>query len=108
MPDDAMNDAAFDASITRALETAPELSISADFAARVALPLLRPLAASLTPRRYGRNAAIACMAVLMVLMFTLAHRAAGASPLWVSMESIYCAQFVLLALWLGMRQLRQS
>jgi hypothetical protein len=73
MPDDAMNDAAFDASITRALETAPELSISADFAARVArqlppLPLLRPLAASLTPRRYGRNAAIACMAVLMVSM----------------------------------------
>jgi hypothetical protein len=107
MPDDAMKDAALDAKILRALETAPEVSIPAGFAARVARQLPPRAVVTQLPRRYGRNAAVACMAGLLVLIFALAHRAAGTSPLWVSVELIYCVQFVLLAVWVGMRELPQ-
>jgi len=92
-----------EAKITLALETAPQLDVPPDFAARVAaqMPPLAPV--TLTPRGYGRNAAIASLAVLLVLIFAFAHRA-GASPLWTSMEWIFCAQFALVAVWLAARQ----
>ena len=94
-----------DARITLALETAPQPEIPPDFAARVAaqMPPLTPV--TLTPRGYGRNAAILCMAVLLALIFVFAHRA-GASPLWTWMEWIFCAQFALVAVWLAVRQAR--
>jgi hypothetical protein len=94
-----------DARITLALETAPRPEIPPDFAARVAAQMPPLTAVTLTPRGYGRNAAIACMAVLLALIFIFAHRA-GASPLWTSMESIFCAQFALVAVWLAVRQAR--
>ncbi len=92
-----------DARITLALETAPRPEIPLDFAARVAaqMPPLTPV--TLTPRGYGRNAAILCMAVLLALIFVFAHRA-GASPLWTWMEWTFCAQFALVAVWLAVRQ----
>jgi hypothetical protein len=92
-----------DARITLALETAPRLDLPPDFAARVAgqVPPLVPV--TLTPRRYARNAAILCMAVLLALIFVFAHRA-GASALWNSMEWIFSAQFALVAVWLAARQ----
>ena len=94
-----------DARITLALETAPQLNVPPDFAARVAaqLPPLTPI--TLTPRGYGRSAAMICMCVLLALIFVFAHRA-GASPLWTWMEGIFCAQFALVAVWLGVRQAR--
>ncbi len=89
--------------ITLALETAPKPEIPSDFAARVAgqVPALTPV--TLTPRGYGRNAAMICMGVLLALIFAFAHRA-GASPLWTSMEWIFCVQFALVAVWLAVRQ----
>jgi RNA polymerase sigma factor (sigma-70 family) len=94
-----------DARITLALETPPQLVIPPDFAARVAaqVPPLTPM--MLTPRGYGRSAAMICMGVLLALIFAFAHRA-GASPLWTSMEWIFCAQFALVAVWLAVRQAR--
>jgi len=91
-----------DARITLALETAPQPEISPDFAARVAAPLPPLTLLTLTPRRYGRNAAMICMCVLLALIFVFAHRA-GVSPLWTSMEWIFCAQFALVAVWLAAR-----
>jgi len=92
-----------EARIILALETAPQPDIAPDFAARVAgqLPPL-PLA-SLTPGRYGYRAAILCLVVLLGLLLTFAHRAAGPSLLWISIEWIFCAQFALLAVWLVAR-----
>jgi hypothetical protein len=89
--------------ITLALETAPRPEVPLDFAARVAakVPPLTPL--TLTPRGYGRNAAIIGMCVLLALIFVFAHRA-GASPLWTWMEWSFCAQFALVAVWLAVRQ----
>jgi hypothetical protein len=88
--------------ITLALETAPRPEIPQDFATRVAaqMPPLTPV--SLTPRGYGRNAAMICMGVLLALILVIAHRA-GASPLWTWMEWIFCAQFALVAVWLAVR-----
>ncbi len=92
-----------DARITLALETAPQLEIPPDFASRVAAKMPPLTQVSLTPRGYGRNAAIICMCVLLALIFAFAHRA-GASPLWTSMEGIFCAQFALVAVWLAVRK----
>ena len=92
-----------DARITLALETPPRPEIPPGFAARVAaqMPPLTPV--TLTPRGYGRNAALISLAVLLALIFVFAHRA-GASPLWTSMEWVFCAQFALVAVWLAVRQ----
>jgi hypothetical protein len=86
--------------ILLALETAPELEIPADFAARVARQLPSRPAVVLTPKRNGQRAAVASLVVLLGLMLAFAHRATGASLYWFSLESIFCAQFALLAVWL--------
>jgi hypothetical protein len=44
-----------------------------------------------------------CLVVLLGLLLAFAHRATGASLFWISMESIFCAQFALLAVWLVAR-----
>jgi hypothetical protein len=103
MAEDKMNPPSLDARIILALETAPRPEIPSDFAARVAqqLPPCAPLV--LTPERYGQRAAVACLVVLMVLMLAFAHRANGSSLYWFSIESIFCAQFALLTVWLVAR-----
>ena len=90
--------------ILLALETAPELEIPADFAARVARQLPSRPAVVLTPNRNGQRAAVASLVVLLGLMLAFAHRATGASLYWFSLESIFCAQFALLAVWLAARR----
>jgi hypothetical protein len=85
--------------IVLALETAPRPQIPADFAARLARQLPPRPVVVLTPDRYGRRAAVVCLAVLLAL----AHRATGTSAYWFSLESIFCAQFALLAVWLVAR-----
>lgn len=95
--------ALLDAHITAVLQTAPRYQVPAGFAARVAAGMPPRTHATLTPLRYGRVAAVACLVVLFVLMVVLAHRAVGTSVFWVSLESIFCAQFALLAVWLVAR-----
>jgi len=89
--------------ITLALETAPKPEIPPNFAASLAaqVPAIRPV--TLTPHGYGRNAAVVSMCVLLALIFAFAHRT-GASPLWTSIEWIFCTQFALVAVWLAVRQ----
>lgn len=89
--------------ILLALESAPRIEIPAGFAARIARQLPARPAVVLTPRRYGQRAAVACLAVLLVLILALAHRAAGDSLYWFSIELIFCVQFALLAVWLVAR-----
>jgi hypothetical protein len=89
--------------IILALETAPRVEIPASFAARVAGQLPPRGALVLSPGRYGQRAAAACLLVLLVLMLAFAHRATGSSLYWFSIESIFCAQFALLAVWLVAR-----
>jgi hypothetical protein len=89
--------------IILALETAPRPEIPADFAARVSRRLPARGALVFTPGRYGQRAAAVCLLVLPVLMLAFAHRATGTSLYWVSIESIFSAQSVLLAAWLVAR-----
>jgi hypothetical protein len=99
----AANMPSLDASIILALETAPRPSIPPDFAARIAGQLAPRATVTLTPGRYGRRAAVACLIVLLALILFFAHGVTG-SPLYsFSIESIFCAQFALLAVWLMAR-----
>lgn len=98
-----LDPASLDARIIVALETAPRFAIPVGFAARVAGQVPPLPQVTLTPRRYGYVAAVACLVVLFGLMIAFAHRAGGTSVYWVSIESVFCAQFALLAVWLVAR-----
>jgi formate/nitrite transporter FocA (FNT family) len=89
-----------DQRIVRALETAPEIHIPADFAARVAsqLPARRPV--SLTPTYYGQNAMMAGMVVTLAALLILAVNSAGHTTFGL-LESLLSAQFIALAVWLS-------
>jgi hypothetical protein len=102
MAGDKMN-SSLDARIIRAIETAPQAEIPADFAARIAQQLPDRGALVVTPERYGQRAAVACLLVLPVLMLAFVHRVTGPSLYWVSIESILSAQSALLAVWLVAR-----
>jgi hypothetical protein len=86
---------ALERKIVMALETAPRVRVPENFAAQ--------LAANLPPRstwilrrpRYGVRAASVCLVVLIGLM--LAFSPKGGSLYWLSIQSIFCAQFVVLA-----------
>jgi hypothetical protein len=41
--------------------------------------------------------------VLLALILAFARRAMGTSVFWLSMESIFCVQFALVAVWLAVR-----
>jgi formate/nitrite transporter FocA (FNT family) len=88
-----------DQRIVRGLETAPELQVPADFAARVAsrLPARRPV--SLTPTYYGKNAMLAGIAVTLAALVVLALHSTGDAAFGV-LESLLFAQFIAFALWL--------
>ena len=107
MAEDKMNPAwhaqSLDARILRALETAPRLESPSDFAARVARQLPPLPVPILSPARYGYRAAVACLVVLLALILAFARRAMGTSVFWLSMESIFCVQFALVAVWLAVR-----
>jgi hypothetical protein len=94
--------------ILLALETAPQPEIPVDFAARIARQLPPRPAIVLTPNRNGQRAAVACLVLLLGLMLAFAHRATGSSLYWISLESIFCAQFALLAVWLVARSYSAS
>jgi hypothetical protein len=94
--------------IVLALETAPQTEIPADFAARFARRLPPRPEIVLTPNRNGQRAAVACLVVLLGLMLAFAHQATGTSLYWFSLESIFCAQFALLTVWLVARSYSAS
>jgi hypothetical protein len=89
-----------DQRIVRALETAPEPRISADFAARVAsqLPARRPV--SLTPTHYGQKAIVIGMVVTLAALLLLALRSTGHDTFGL-LESILFAQFIALTVWIS-------
>jgi hypothetical protein len=89
-----------DQKIVRALETAPQAQIPADFAARVAsrLPTRRPV--SLTPTHYGRKATLAGMLVTLAALLILALTPMGHTTFGL-LESLLSAQFIALAVWLS-------
>ncbi len=107
MAEDKVNPAShvqsLDARILRVLETPPRLEIPYDFAARVARQLPPRAAVILSPARYGYRAGVACLVVLLALILAFARRATGASVFWFSIESLFCAQFALVAVWLAVR-----
>jgi hypothetical protein len=100
MPEDKI-DTSLENRIILALEAAPRPEIPAGFAAKVSAQLPSRAAVVLTPGRYGQRAAFVCLVLLLPLMFAIAQRASGTSLYWLSIESIFCAQFVLLAVWLA-------
>jgi hypothetical protein len=100
MPEDKI-DTFLENRIILALEAAPRPEIPVDFAARVAAQLPARPAVLLNPGRYGQRAAWVCLVLLLPFMLAIAHRATGTSMYWISIESIFCAQFVLLAVWLA-------
>jgi hypothetical protein len=91
-----------DLRILYALETAPDLQIPADFAARLTskLPARRPI--SLTPTHYGRNAMLIGMVVTLVALLALTlHN--GTHAAFSLAQSLLLAQFVALTVWLSIR-----
>jgi hypothetical protein len=95
---------ALERKITMALEAAPRLHIPENFAARVAGNLPAHPIAYLTPARYGVRAAVVCLVALIGLMLAFSPKAGSVYWLWI--QSIFCAQFVLLAVWLVARRYR--
>ena len=99
---------ALEQKIMKALGSAPDVAVPEGFAARLARSLPPQPALILTPARFGVGAAMVCLVVLVALMLLLTPRAVGSSALWISIESIFCAQFACLAVWLVARTLRFS
>ena len=100
-----------DQRIVRALETAPEPHIPADFAARVAsqLPARRPV--SLTPTHYGQKAMLVGIVVTLAALLILAIHSTAlhstalhstAHPTFGLLESLLSAQFLALAVWFSL------
>ncbi len=96
--------AGLDERLIRALEARPEVSIPANFAARVASQLPAKKAVSLTPTHYGRNAMLISMVALAIALLALALRSADRSTLGLTMEWILCGQFLSIAVWSGTRR----
>ncbi len=96
---------ALDARLIRALESVSEPMIPAGFAARVVsrLPAKRR-PESLTPTRWGYRAMVMSMVVLAVVLVALAVRNVDHTVLGVTVEWIFCAQFLLLTVWFGLRR----
>ena len=91
-------DEAFESRLDEALSTAPEVSLSPEFARRVAgLAPARP-AVLVRDTGYARRSVLICTAVMLVALLLLAPRALGGTTLFSALEWILCAQLSLLAL----------
>jgi hypothetical protein len=90
--------------ILRALETAPNVEIPADFAARVASRLpIRRRPVSLTATHYGRNAVFLGMILTLVVLIALSL-SNGSHATFGLAESLLLAQFIALTVWLSVRR----
>jgi hypothetical protein len=108
MAEDKMSTEALERRIVSTLEAAPRFKISPDFARKIASALPAQRVIRLTPTRYGARAAMLCVVVLMVLMLVIAAKTHATSLYWLSIESLFCTQFVLLAVWLVARRYRSQ
>jgi hypothetical protein len=106
-PEELARERAFDERIVAELERAPDLSVSipADFAQRVAarVPARRPVTVRAT--HYGRMAMWCSLLVLLVLLVAAATRGMQLATV---VEWVLFAQFLGLAVWLGVRQWRAN
>jgi hypothetical protein len=96
-----------DLRLISALETAPELRIPADFASRVASqqPVRQPVTVTRTYFGYGAMV-ISVVALLIALLVLAGHASAntsGHSVIALVLQWTLCAQFIALAVWLGVR-----
>jgi ABC-type transport system involved in cytochrome c biogenesis permease subunit len=112
MSDESMNsklvnkaaDDELDLRILRALETAPNVEIPADFAARVANRLpVRRRPVSLTATHYGRNAVFLGMILSLVVLIALSL-SSGRHATFGLAESLLLTQFIVLTVWLSVRR----
>ena len=98
----------FEARVDRALERRPEITIPADFAARVArsLPAKEPLHAQIRPV-FGQTAGYVALAAMMVVLLVLARihpEAFEAGRGFVfAVELVLVAQLLAVGFWLGTR-----
>jgi hypothetical protein len=91
-----------DERIARALERVPEVTIPAEFAARVAaqVPTRREMAAR--PTRFGWMTMRISMVVLVIALLAVAMHATGRSnALGITLEWLLCAELAGLAIWLS-------
>jgi hypothetical protein len=87
--------------VTRALERVPEVTIPADFAARVAGRLPERRAFVARPARYGLMAMRIGMAVLVLSLVVVAMHSAGRGVFVIALEWVLCAELAALAVCLG-------
>ena len=96
-----VNDALEDR-LTRALERLPEVTISEEFAARVAAQVPKRRERAARPARYGWMAMRISMAVLVIALVAVAmHTGQRSSVIGTTLEWMLCAELVGLAVWLG-------
>ncbi len=88
--------------VTRALERVPEVTVPADFAARVAAQVPKRSEMAARPARYGWMAMRISMAALVIALLAVAMHATGrSSVLGIALEWVLCAELVGLAIWLS-------
>jgi hypothetical protein len=96
-----------DLRLIRALETTPELRIPADFASRIMNQLPERPPATVTRTYFGYGAMMISVVALLVALLVLAGHAAanasGHSVVSLLLQWTLCAQFIALAVWLGVR-----
>jgi hypothetical protein len=94
-----------DRRLTRALETAPEVRIPTDFAARVASRVpVRPIVAS-KPTHYGDYASLLGVLVTLAALFCLGIQTHN-GPAFTFVESFLLAEFIALTFWVSIRRHR--
>ena len=94
----------FEASVTRAIERRPEVSVPVNFAARVAAALPPPRRVR-PPMQVGRKAALVALVVLGLSLFALApHAAPTFGNLAFDFELVVIAELGGIAYWLTVRR----
>ncbi|WP_260705332.1 1-phosphofructokinase family hexose kinase [Edaphobacter flagellatus] len=100
-----MEERALDERIVVALESAPDLSISADFAARVAEKVPVKRVPTVAATHYGLKVMWAALAALLVVLAVLAAaHGSERSVVGEVIEWVLVAQFLSLAIWLGLHR----
>jgi len=90
--------------MTNALETAPDVQVPGDFAARVMARVPQQkrrhiVMPAIARARYGRFAMLAAMACILIAMVAFAPE--GSSSMGILIESALLAQLAALVLWFG-------
>ena len=95
---DEMEDHAFERRLDDALASAPEVSISPEFAQKIAALVPAVPGVVVHSPGYARRSVLICAVGLLIVLLLLAPRAVGGVTLFSALEWIFCAQLSLLAL----------